>query len=173
MYAKTNTGIGSRSRGVAIAIVIAVVVVLVTFYKVFIRALRGIGLLPSNLEKNVIKSQDKIIVGSDQYKKWLYKNHPSTQSDSYWLSLADTIDNCLNHEWWDDESAAKRYLMYCQNDTDVYKLIDAYGERPTITTFTLKWNYMTLAENVQDELSSSQIKEVNEYYKSKGITYRF
>jgi hypothetical protein len=56
-----------------------------------------------------------------------------------------------------------------KNDTDVAKLIIAFGKR------RIEFSFMdgTLAEFLTSELDSTEIKQVNKILSSKGINYKF
>jgi len=63
------------------------------------------------------------------------------------------------------------YAIFSQlnNDIDVLKLVQAFGQRRK--EFTLFWD--SLAGYLDGELNNSEIGKINDILKSKGIRYRF
>jgi hypothetical protein len=68
-----------------------------------------------------------------------------------------------------DEDTIYNVFASMKNDTDVAKLIIAFGKR------RIEFSFMdgTLAEFLTSELDSTEIKQVNKILSSKGINYKF
>lgn len=68
-----------------------------------------------------------------------------------------------------DEDAIYNVFANMKNDTDVAKLIIAFGKR------RIEFSFMdgSLAEFLTSELDSTEIKQVNKILASKGINYKF
>jgi len=68
-----------------------------------------------------------------------------------------------------DEDTIYNVFASMKNDTDIAKLILAFGKR------RIEFSFMdgTLAEFLTSELDSTEIKQVNKILSSKGINYKF
>lgn len=105
--------------------------------------------------------------------KQQYLKEKSTKNDAEWVIIADTIYNSLGQMAIDDDKEEAGYqLCRVQNDTDVYKLIEAFGTR---------WEYfimvpmskMNLASFVVSNLSKDKIFKINDNYLRKRIKFRW
>lgn len=68
-----------------------------------------------------------------------------------------------------DEDTIYNVFSNMKNDTDVAKLIIAFGKR------RIEFSFMdgTLAEFLTSELDSDEMKKINKILSSKGISYKF
>jgi len=110
--------------------------------------------------------------GSAQVKQQ-YEKQASTKTDKEWLSIAETIFEELRHSSVSDDYEDAGYqICRVQNQTDVYKLIDAFGYKPR-AWFGIPTGSYTLPTYAAKEFSADKIKAINNNYKSKGITFRY
>lgn len=89
-------------------------------------------------------------------------------------SIANQIFTAVDG-YQSDEAAIYRAFANVKNDLDVVNLIKAFGIREVSTGVgnpspNLKG---TLSQALSDELSSSEMKALNDLLARKGITYRF
>jgi len=120
------------------------------------------------IEKGVIditKGAQKSI--ADQYAK-----QPSTKTDAEWLVIARKIADDLHVHL--DKNVEDAGLQICrvQNDTDVFKLIQAFGEK-SVYAFGIPYKTLNLPGMVQSEISDDKIKKINANYAGKGIKFRY
>jgi len=89
-------------------------------------------------------------------------------------SAADSFYNAIWHDQlWEDDSAAADVLLSMENESDVQNLICAYGERRYDGPGGFLWDKMTLSDTVAAYLDFEYIQDINQLYKSKGLTFRF
>jgi hypothetical protein len=101
----------------------------------------------------------------DKFRKQGQK--PSFPSASY-TGWADIIYSEYFNDLWSSFSDVKYIFERLQNDLDVSKLIQAFGERRILFS-TNTGDLQTILYRIDDDAP----KEVNEIFAKKGIKYRF
>lgn len=136
----------------------------------FQKLLQQIGLLPDGNAKQRETLEKKI----ENEKAEQYKKQASTKTDAEWLGIADAIHSALySYISNDQEDQVIYHCCRCKNQTDVYKLIEAFGRRKKNMFGIGVGPARGLIEAVNDELSRKQIDVINNNYERKNIAFRF
>ena len=139
------------AKGVAVIVVIGIIAFVVyKFYKDF---------KPKTQEqKDLEKDQDTFV---NQGQK------PSFPRSQY-KAFADTIQQ-ENLSWDTDEKKIYNIFKQMKNDLDITLLVEAFGNRRP--QFTL--NDVALVPFLNEDLSKSEIEQINNILISKNIKFRF
>ena len=139
------------AKGVAVIVVIGIIAFVVyKFYKDF---------KPRTQEqKDLEKDQDTFI---QQGQK------PSFPRSQY-KAFADTIQQ-ENLSWDTDEKKIYNIFKQMKNDLDITLLVEAFGNRRPQFTF----NDVALVPFLNEDLSKSEIEQINNILISKNIKFRF
>jgi len=89
--------------------------------------------------------------------------------DTVYVGFADKIVSASTTNFGTDEKAIYAVFTQLNNDIDVLKLVQAFGNRRK--EFSLFWD--SLAGYLAGELNGSEMSKINDILKSKGIRYRF
>jgi hypothetical protein len=139
------------AKGVAVIIIIGIIAFVVyKFYKNF---------KPKTKEqKNLEKDQDTFVQEGQK---------PSFPRSQY-KSFADTIQQ-ENLSFDTDEEKIYGIFKQMKNDLDITLLVEAFGQRRP--QFTL--NDVALVPFLNEDLSKSEIEEINKILIAKNIKFRF
>lgn len=101
----------------------------------------------------------------------LTPSYEPAQYSTWANQLQEAFDGCgTSNQIW------QNVFQKLQNDLDVALLIKAYGVR-TFDECNLEFDFGdfsgSLSEALVHELSSSEIKEINQYLQSNNVNYRF
>jgi hypothetical protein len=100
------------------------------------------------------------------------KGVQATYNNANYKTLADKLYSAMNTSGT-DESAIFSVFQQLKNNIDVLKLIEAYGTRQLYTFGIPTGGQQNLSQALTDELSSSDIAEINKILFTKGINYKF
>jgi hypothetical protein len=121
----------------------------------------GVGIyFTTRLIKNLKKKGTLVTAKSDVVL--LQASQNQSYLDSQYSSYADVLFSAMDG-LGTDEDAIMRVFSAMKNDLDVAKLITAYGVRKN----------ESLAEWLQNDLSSSDMSDLNKLLSTKGIKYQF
>lgn len=95
-------------------------------------------------------------------------------SDTQYEVWAEQLHQAMKYTFT-DEDAVYRVFNYLKNDADVIKVVEVYGVRPEIGTTFVSWfdTDLTLAQQLQSAMTSSEIVKINNGFRAKGIKFRF
>jgi hypothetical protein len=98
-----------------------------------------------------------------------------SNTDSFFRSLADTIYNDLRYSALDDNKAdcKKQLLTNVKNQADILLLQKYFGYRQEYFFFLPAGDKMNLQAFVVSNLDAKDVAEINNYYATRGITFRF
>jgi hypothetical protein len=99
------------------------------------------------------------------------KENPPSYSKSQYKLGADTLQGAMDDQGTDEKSIY-RVLGLMKNNTDFLELVIAFGVRQKYE-FGIPTFEGNLARWFNDELNPSEIEEVNEILRAKGIKFRF
>ncbi len=99
-----------------------------------------------------------------------------TFSKTEFKGFAETLEEAMDKEGT-DEDAIYEVFRKLKTRSDVLALISAFGKR-TSTAWTFDWLIYgqttgTLSKWLQSDLSSSELKKINDILKTQGINYTF
>jgi len=136
----------------------------------FNKLMEALGLSKDKDETAVDENRDKTLAEALAAAE---KIAPSTKTAAEWVVIADQIYADLKHSSIDDDKDDAGYqLARVKNDTDVYKLIMAFGTR-TEYGFGLPIGKGPLSYFVVGNLSDTAINVVNDNYRRKGIKFQW
>jgi hypothetical protein len=92
-----------------------------------------------------------------------------TFGDTVYVGLADKIVSAGTTWFGTNESSIYAVFSQLNNDLDMLKLVQAFGNRRA--EFSAAW--VSLPAWLDSELNSKEIAKLNDILKSKGIRYRF
>lgn len=100
-------------------------------------------------------------------------------TDANYNTFANTIYNGMRYAVGDDYGTVEKTMKSMNNDLDVAKLIAAFGARQNYMFGIPSGSKMDLFTFIQSELGNEylgltnyRVKNINEDWKKKGITYR-
>lgn len=144
---------------------------IVVGYIVIKKVLEGLGLVNDDDEQAIIDAREKAL---NEALKAAQAVAPSTKTDAEWIAIADTIYQDLRYSSLDDDKADAGYqIARVKNDTDVYKLIKAFGTRQEYAFGVLPLLDAGLIPWIKSNLDSEAIAAVNDNYARKGIKFRW
>jgi hypothetical protein len=167
-----------RRKGNATFIIwlVVVVAILFTVSGIFKNLLTRLGLLKTPDErawdKMVQDGRIDVINGAVKSVQQQYALQAPTKTDFEWIQIADTIYGDLRVHLDQNDEDAGYQLSRCKNDSDVYKLIQGFGDR-SIYAFGIPYKTMTLPQFITSELDAKKIGAINDNYKAKGIKFRW
>ncbi len=98
-----------------------------------------------------------------------------TKDETTYKAWADTLYTALNGAISEDTDTIYRIIGNLSNKADLYKLIDAFGNREATT-----WGWLTALDTkgtldqwFQSLLSNSEVDKINGILKSKNIDFQF
>ena len=97
------------------------------------------------------------------------KVRPATKVETNYRQLADALHKALN-QYNTDESGVYRVFAQMNNDTDVLKLVKAFGMR--LNTTGLMPEAQTLNAFIADVMNADEINQINYLLAGKAIKYR-
>lgn len=97
----------------------------------------------------------------------------ATKTLGEWTLIANQIYSNFDQPVWNNNSDAVRLLQMPVNDADVALLIQGFGFKSSHWFAFFEGAPMRLPEFLSQQATSSNIKDVNNNYAKKGITYRF
>ena len=133
-----------------------------------VAVIAGIGILGFVIYKNFKpRTQEEKELDKDEDTFIAQGQKPSFPKSQY-TSFADTIQQ-ENLSFNTDEGKIYDIFKQMKNDLDIILLIEAFGERRP--QFTL--NDVGLAPFLNEDLSKSEIGEINKILTAKNIKFRF
>jgi len=129
--------------------------------------LKGLGLQKTQTEKEAEAAINKYL------NSQISTGTPS-KSPGEWAIIADQIYNDLRYTAISDNKANATYqIARCKNGADVALLIKSFGKRREYYFGLPAGSEMDLQQFVISNLSSTQIANINDNFKRKGIKYQF
>lgn len=161
-------GLPTYAKGiVGIAAVGAVVAVGYQVYK---------KVFPSKAEK---KAQEFLNAVTNDIQGFKNAGQKASHPESAYVTFANTIYNSMRYVIGDDYGAVVESCQKMQNSLDVALLIDAFGVRQNYMTFFEAGDPMDMFTFIRSELGNEylgitayRLKQINQDWDSKGITYK-
>lgn len=154
--------------------VIIVFVVLLIVQKVFgilkpILQFFGVGSSVKKLDELSDNALDAVVKERQKVASSMRLSKPV----AYWANLAEMLYSKMRYYGHlGTNSDIVEYMKHPQNDLDYLTLVEAFGKRKEIFGWVETGEAMTLPVFVKDEITRSEVSEINNDYASKGITYR-
>lgn len=162
-------GKGKKIGGIDEELIVKVGIAAGLYFLVAKPLLQGLNILPSNQQVATSQEQQKAIDTS--LAAAIQQNQPS-YADAAFSGFADSIYTTITSLLFKG-STVTDILKQMNNDTDIYKLIKAYGTRQKCFAFGFGCTDQILSSAITDSLSASEIADVNGNYDSKGMTFKF
>lgn len=136
----------------------------------------GFSVLSGILEKLGIWQTKEERDRQKQYEEsagQVYAVQQPTKPVHEWKIIADLIYEDLRYSSFDDKTGDAGYqIARVQNDADVLKLAELFGER-TETFFGIPVGNFNFYQFIRRNLSRSKLNEINGNYQRKGIKFRW
>lgn len=164
-------------KQVRLIIIIAVALILIIFgVRILNSILRMIGIKKSPEQEAYEKMVEKGVISVVNQSKVDVENQfnkqPSTKTDAEWLLIAQAIKQDLQIKNEQNIEDAGYQVSRVQNDTDVLKLIRAFGEK-SVYFFGIPYNTLNLSGFIYKFFPKSKIDAINRNYASKRIKFRW
>lgn len=154
---------------------VVVVGIAIFLFKLIKSFFGSIGKSPGQLayDNYTSDNQKDVLNKSARQLADLYKASPPNFTEAEFISMADIIDDATdNSSVSNDTEAAGLHLARVKTDSDVYRLIDAFGTRWAFF-FGIPYSKHSLTQRVSETLSKEKIAKINDNYRRKGIKFRW
>lgn len=174
--------VSQNKKGIGISLGFISLILVFVFFRGFIKNLLvKFGLLQSPEEKAMSEHYSKgeidLVNGANAAVKKQYAVQASTKTDQQWLIIANQCYDDMRYAntWFSDNNLEDAGYQVCrvQNDTDVIKLISAFGLKEAHYFGIIPTSTMDLSGFIHHFFDADKINAVNKNYNSKGIKFKW